>query len=94
MAEQIKGRKLLSDGQQARLAEELKRYDWSQGAGPKLRQLLLRGVGVHHAGLLPKYRRIVEDLFQHKLLSVAVCTETLSSGINLPGRGRWSCRAS
>jgi superfamily II DNA/RNA helicase len=86
VAEQIKGKKVLSDGQQARLVEELKRFDWTQGAGPKLRQLLLRGVGVHHAGLLPKYRRIVEELFQHKLLSIAVCTETLSAGINLPAR--------
>jgi len=47
---------------------------------------LLRGVGVHHAGVLPKYRRIVESLFQRKLLSVAACTETLSAGINLPAR--------
>ena len=54
--------------------------------GPKLKQLLMRGVGVHHAGVLPKYRRIVEELFQHKLLSVAICTETLSAGINLPAR--------
>ncbi len=46
----------------------------------------MRGVGVHHAGVLPKYRRIVEELFQQKLLSVAVCTETLSAGINLPAR--------
>ena len=61
VAEQIKGKKVLSDGQQARLVEELDQHDWSQGAGTKLRQLLLRGVGVHHAGLLPKYRRIVED---------------------------------
>ena len=86
VAEQIKGKKVLSDGQQARLTSELNQHDWSQGAGPKLRQLLLRGVGVHHAGLLPKYRRIVEELFQRKLLSVAICTETLSSGINLPAR--------
>ncbi len=86
VAEQLKGKGLLAAGQQARLSEELKRHDWSQGAGPKLRQLLLRGVGVHHAGLLPKYRRIVEDLFQHKLLSVTVCTETLAAGINLPAR--------
>ena len=50
------------------------------------RQMLMRGVGVHHAGLLPKYRRIVEDLFQQKLLSVAICTETLAAGINLPAR--------
>ena len=56
------------------------------GAGPKLKQILQRGVGVHHAGVLPKYRRIVEDLFQQKLLSVCVCTETLSAGINLPAR--------
>ncbi len=86
VAEQIKGKKLLSDGQQARLSAALKQYDFSQGAGAMLRQLLLRGVGVHHAGVLPKYRRIVEDLFQQKLLSVVVCTETLSAGINLPAR--------
>ncbi len=86
VAEQIKGRRLLAEGQQARLAEELERYEWSQGAGPKLRQLLLRGVGVHHAGVLPKYRRVVEELFQRKLLSIAVCTETLAAGVNLPAR--------
>jgi superfamily II DNA/RNA helicase len=86
VAEQLKGKKLLSDGQQAQLVEELEQYDWSQGAGPKLRQILLRGVGVHHAGVLPKYRRIVEDLFQRKLLSVTVCTETLAAGVNLPAR--------
>jgi superfamily II DNA/RNA helicase len=86
VAEQIKGKKVLSDGQQARLVEELNHHDWSQGAGAKLRQLLLRGVGIHHAGLLPKYRRIVEMLFQRKLLSVAICTETLAAGINLPAR--------
>lgn len=86
VAEQIKGKKVLSDGQQTRLVEELNLHDWSQGAGTKLRQLLLRGVGVHHAGLLPKYRRIVEMLFQRKLLSVAICTETLAAGINLPAR--------
>ncbi|MBN2023434.1 MAG: DEAD/DEAH box helicase [Pirellulales bacterium] len=86
VAEQVKGKKVLSGNQQARLAEILAQYDWSQGAGPKLKPLLLRGVGVHHAGVLPKYRRIVEELFQQKLLSIATCTETLSAGINLPAR--------
>lgn len=86
VAEQMKGKSLLADGQQAQLAEQLKQYEWSQGAGPKLKQILLRGVGVHHAGMLPKYRRIVEDLFQRKLLSVAICTETLAAGVNLPAR--------
>jgi superfamily II DNA/RNA helicase len=86
IADQLRGRRILQDGQQALLAEELKQYDFSQGAGPKLKQLLLRGVGVHHAGVLPKYRRLVEELFNRKLLSVCVCTETLSAGINLPAR--------
>jgi hypothetical protein len=48
--------------------------------------MLHRGVGVHHAGMLPKYRRVVEDLFTRKLLAVVVCTETLAAGINLPAR--------
>lgn len=86
VAEQMKGKKLLADGQQALLAKEIEQHDWSQGAGPKLKQILLRGVGVHHAGLLPKYKRIVEELFQRKLLSITVCTETLAAGINLPAR--------
>ncbi len=86
VAEQVKGKRLIGNEQQKELAAALDRYDWSQGAGPKLRQLLLRGVGVHHAGVLPKYKRIVEELFQRKLLALTICTETLSAGINLPAR--------
>jgi superfamily II DNA/RNA helicase len=86
VAEQLKGKRLLADGQQKQLSDELAKHDWSGGAGPKLRAILQRGVGVHHAGLLPRYKRIVESLFQRKLLSVTVCTETLAAGINLPAR--------
>jgi superfamily II DNA/RNA helicase len=86
VAELMKGKPLLADGQQKRLADELGKYDWSEGAGPKLKAILQRGVGVHHAGVLPKYRRVVEELFQQKLLSVCICTETLAAGINLPAR--------
>ncbi|MFN0017128.1 MAG: DEAD/DEAH box helicase [Pirellulaceae bacterium] len=86
VAEQLKGKTLLADGQQGRLSDALAAHDWSKGAGPKLKQILQRGVGVHHAGVLAKYRRIVEELFQQKLLSVCVCTETLAAGINLPAR--------
>lgn len=86
VADQLRGKNLLAEGQQKRLAEEIKQLDWSQGIGPKLKTILLRGVGVHHAGLLPKYKRVVEDLFQQKLLSVCVCTETLAAGMNLPAR--------
>ena len=86
VAEQLKGKRLLADGQQKLLLAELDQVDWSIGAGGKLKQFLLRGVGIHHAGLLPKYRRVVERLFQKKLLSICVCTETLAAGINLPAR--------
>lgn len=86
VAEQLKGKKVVLPDQQKQLARELEPFDWSQGAGPKLKQTLMRGIGVHHAGVLPRYRRIVEDLFQKKLLSFCVCTETLAAGINLPAR--------
>lgn len=86
VAEQLKGKSLLASGQQKQLAEYLDQHEWKTGVGPRLKQLLFRGVGIHHAGLLPKYRRRVEELFQKKLLSVCVCTETLAAGINLPAR--------
>jgi len=86
VAETLKGKKCVDKEQQKQLSARLDEYDWSQGVGPKLKQILVRGVGVHHAGVLPRYRKIVEELFQEKLLSVCVCTETLAAGINLPAR--------
>src|SRR3954453_12601136 len=86
VAEQLKGLDLMLPAQKTAVNKEVDKLEWPQGVGPKLKQMLRRGVGVHHAGLLPKYRRIVEDLFEKKLLSVALCTETLAAGINLPAR--------
>jgi superfamily II DNA/RNA helicase len=86
IAEMLKGLPLVGEDQKARLHAEVNKLEWTQGVGPKLKQMLHRGVGVHHAGLLPKYRRVVEELFQRKLLSVVMCTETLAAGINLPAR--------
>ncbi|MEM6779242.1 MAG: DEAD/DEAH box helicase [Planctomycetota bacterium] len=85
-AEMLKGKSLIDKTHQATLADILNQTDMSTGVGPKLKQILMRGVGVHHAGVLPKYRRLVETLFQQKLLSICVCTETLAAGINLPAR--------
>jgi len=85
-AEMLRGKSLIDKARQAELAEYLNAADMSEGAGPKLKQILMRGVGVHHAGILPRYRRMVEELFQRKLLSICVCTETLAAGINLPAR--------
>ena len=86
VAEQLKGLDLLNGPQRTALNAAVDKLEWPHGVGPKLKQMLRRGVGVHHAGLLPKYRRAVETLFEKKLLSVALCTETLASGINLPAR--------
>jgi superfamily II DNA/RNA helicase len=86
IAEQLKGLPLLAEHQRSALHAEVGKLDWTQGVGPKMKQMLHRGVGVHHAGLLPKYRRVVEDLFERKLLAVVMCTETLAAGINLPAR--------
>jgi superfamily II DNA/RNA helicase len=86
VAENLKGLDLLAPGVRGPLNAAIDKLEWKEGVGPKLQQMLRRGVGVHHAGLLPKYRRVVEDLFEKKLLAVAVCTETLAAGINLPAR--------
>ena len=85
-AEMLKGKGLIDKARKAEILEYLDTLDLSEGAGPKLKAILIRGVGVHHAGVLPRYRRVVEDLFQRKLLAICVCTETLAAGINLPAR--------
>ena len=86
VGETLKGKNVVDSERQKLIDKELAQYDMSQGAGPKLRSFLIRGIGVHHAGVLPKYRRVVEALFQKKLLSFCVCTETLAAGVNLPAR--------
>jgi superfamily II DNA/RNA helicase len=85
-ADLLKGKSMIDKTRQAAISDIIAPIDLSQGAGPKLKALLLRGIGVHHAGVLPKYRRIVETLFQQKLLGFCICTETLAAGINLPAR--------
>ncbi len=53
-------------------------WDWLTG--------LERGVAAHHAGLLPAFKEVVEELFQKKLVKVVFATETLALGINMPAR--------
>ncbi|MET0304567.1 MAG: DEAD/DEAH box helicase [Microbacteriaceae bacterium] len=53
-------------------------WDWLEG--------LERGVASHHAGLLPAFKEVVEELFQRKLVKVVFATETLALGINMPAR--------
>lgn len=86
VADRIKGTKLIEAETRAKIEERLPADDFTDGIGPKLRQMLIRGVGVHHAGVLPKHKEVVEDLFLAKLVPFVVCTETLAAGINLPAR--------
>jgi len=53
-------------------------WDWLDG--------LERGVAAHHAGMLPAFKEVVEELFQRKLVKVVFATETLALGINMPAR--------
>jgi superfamily II RNA helicase len=54
--------------------------------GKEFRRFLSFGIGVHHAGLLPKYRLLVEQLAQRGLLHVVCGTDTLGVGVNIPIR--------
>lgn len=61
-------------------------YRFGPGFGRTLSRLLRHGIGAHHAGMLPKYRRLVEKLSQQGLLKVVCGTDTLGVGVNLPIR--------
>jgi superfamily II RNA helicase len=61
-------------------------FRFGTGFGKTLSKLVRHGVGVHHAGMLPKYRRLVEQLTQAGLLKVVCGTDTLGVGINVPIR--------
>jgi superfamily II RNA helicase len=61
-------------------------FRFSSAFGATLSRLVRHGIGVHHAGMLPKYRRLVEQLAQAGLLKVICGTDTLGVGINVPIR--------
>ena len=68
------------------IAEALGDFRFSTGFGQTLSRLVRSGLGVHHAGMLPRYRRLVEQLAQRGLLRVICGTDTLGVGINVPIR--------
>ena len=68
------------------LVEAMQGFRFAGGFGQTLAKLLNSGIAVHHAGMLPRYRRLVETLAQRGLLSVICGTDTLGVGINVPIR--------
>jgi len=85
-AQSLLSANLTSREQRDAIAAELGAFRFGPGFGKTLSRLLRHGVGVHHAGMLPKYRRVVERLTQRGLLPVVCGTDTLGVGINVPIR--------
>jgi hypothetical protein len=68
------------------IADTIGEFRFGPGFGRSLSRYVRHGIGVHHAGMLPKYRRLVERLAQDGLLKVICGTDTLGVGINVPIR--------
>ncbi|ALG84637.1 DEAD/DEAH box helicase [Gordonia phthalatica] len=78
--------KICTKEEKAAIAEAIGDFTFRAGFGSTLSKLLRSGIGVHHAGMLPRYRRLVERLAQAGLLKVVAGTDTLGVGINVPIR--------
>ncbi|MBD3314992.1 MAG: DEAD/DEAH box helicase, partial [Chitinivibrionales bacterium] len=72
--------------EKAAIAKELVDVPFNSPHGPDIKRWVRQGIGIHHAGLLPKYRVLVEQLAQKGLLKVICGTDTLGVGINVPIR--------
>ncbi len=68
------------------IKEALKGFRFDSPFGKELARFIPHGVGVHHAGMLPKYRRLVERLARMGLLTIICGTDTLGVGVNIPIR--------
>lgn len=77
---------ILTPEEKQQIAAEIGNFRFTTTFGKTLSKLVRRGIGVHHAGMLPKYRRLVEKLSQTGLLKVICGTDTLGVGINVPIR--------
>ncbi len=85
-AQSLSSAKIASREQREQIAELIAEFRFTTSFGKTLSRLLRAGIGVHHAGMLPKYRRLVETLAQRGMLRVICGTDTLGVGINVPIR--------
>jgi len=72
--------------QRTEIARAIGDFRFDTAYGKEFRRFLSAGIGIHHAGLLPKYRLLVEQLSQQGLLRVICGTDTLGVGVNIPIR--------
>lgn len=77
---------ILSKDEKAAIKEAIGGFSFDSVFGIDLKRFVSAGIGVHHAGLLPKYRLLVEKLAQQGLLKVICGTDTLGVGVNVPIR--------
>ena len=85
-AQALSSTKVATREQRDQIAELIGGFRFTTAFGKTLSRFLRAGIGVHHAGMLPKYRRLVEQLAQRGLLRVICGTDTLGVGINVPIR--------
>ncbi len=85
-AQALTSLKVASRAEKDAIAELIGDFRFSAGFGKVVSRLVRQGIGVHHAGMLPKYRRLVELLAQAGLLKIICGTDTLGVGINVPIR--------
>ena len=72
--------------EKALITKELQDVGFTSPFGKEIKKLLRSGIGLHHAGLLPKYRVLIEKLAQKGMLKVICGTDTLGVGVNVPIR--------
>ena len=85
-AQSLTSLKVLSAEQKAAVKEAVGGFRFDTPIGKDLRRFVLAGIGVHHAGLLPKYRLLTEKLAQQGHLKLICGTDTLGVGVNVPIR--------
>ncbi len=85
-AQSLTSLKVLGPDEKAAVKEAVGGFRFDTPIGKDLRRFVLAGIGVHHAGMLPKYRLLVEKLAQQGHLKLICGTDTLGVGVNVPIR--------
>jgi superfamily II RNA helicase len=86
LAQGLTSFELVNKAQKDSIGQSIHGFRFDSPYGTDVKRFLRHGIGLHHAGLLPKYRRLMERLAQQGLLTVICGTDTLGVGVNVPIR--------